>query len=256
MAPTTGGQLRPAGPDRYRAGAHHFIKPDNPFALLIRRLTRDKTLSVLQNIQPDSGGFLEATPITSFVVMSLAAMGLKNHPVVTKGVEFITTSMRDDGSWPIDTNLATWLTTLSVKALASGSGLSKHLNESEQCKITDWLLDQQHLVEHPYTAAEPGGWAWTDLSGGVPDADDTAGALLALRNLAQPDERIIKSVTAGVEWLLQLQNRDGGIPTFCRGWGKLPFDRSGADLTAHAIAAWTVWFDDLPKNFKSKLSRR
>ncbi len=231
---------------------HHFLKPDNPFARLIRRLTRDKTLSVLQNIQPNSGGFLEATPITSFVVMSLAAMELKNHPVVKKGVEFITASMRDDGSWPIDTNLATWVTTLSVKALASGSGLSKHLNEPEQSKIADWLLDQQHLVEHPYTAAAPGGWAWTDLSGGVPDADDTAGALLALRNLAQPDERIIKSVTAGIEWLLQLQNRDGGIPTFCRGWGKLPFDRSGADLTAHAIAAWAVWFDDLHQKLQKQ----
>ncbi len=34
-----------------------------------------------------------------------------------------------------------------------------------------------------------------------------------------------------------LQNRDGGIPTFCRGWGALPFDRSAPDLTAHALRA-------------------
>src|ERR1700753_2027547 len=34
-----------------------------------------------------------------------------------------------------------------------------------------------------------------------------------------------------------LQNSDGGLPTFCRGWGVLPFDRSGSDLTAHAIRA-------------------
>jgi squalene-hopene/tetraprenyl-beta-curcumene cyclase len=45
----------------------------------------------------------------------------------------------------------------------------------------------------------------------------------------------------GVEWLLNLQNADGGWPTFCRGWGKLPFDRSGADLTAHAIRALAAW---------------
>jgi squalene-hopene/tetraprenyl-beta-curcumene cyclase len=49
-----------------------------------------------------------------------------------------------------------------------------------------------------------------------------------------------------VEWLLNLQNRDGGVPTFCRGWGALPFDRSGADLTAHAIRAWLAWADALP----------
>jgi squalene-hopene/tetraprenyl-beta-curcumene cyclase len=40
-----------------------------------------------------------------------------------------------------------------------------------------------------------------------------------------------------------LQNRNGGWPTFCRGWGKLPFDRSGADLTAHAIRALHAWSD-------------
>jgi squalene-hopene/tetraprenyl-beta-curcumene cyclase len=48
-----------------------------------------------------------------------------------------------------------------------------------------------------------------------------------------------------VNWLLGLQNRDGGIPTFCRGWGKLPFDRSSPDLTAHALRAWAVWLDKL-----------
>jgi squalene-hopene/tetraprenyl-beta-curcumene cyclase len=45
----------------------------------------------------------------------------------------------------------------------------------------------------------------------------------------------------GVEWLLGLQNRDGGWPTFCRGWGRLPFDRSAPDLTAHALRAISAW---------------
>jgi squalene-hopene/tetraprenyl-beta-curcumene cyclase len=44
-------------------------------------------------------------------------------------------------------------------------------------------------------------------------------------------------VPAGVDWLLKLQNADGGWPTFCRGWGKLPFDQSCADITAHALRA-------------------
>lgn len=38
-------------------------------------------------------------------------------------------------------------------------------------------------------------------------------------------------------WLLSLQNSDGGWPTFCRGWGQLPFDQSAPDLTAHALRA-------------------
>jgi squalene-hopene/tetraprenyl-beta-curcumene cyclase len=45
----------------------------------------------------------------------------------------------------------------------------------------------------------------------------------------------------GLDWLVQLQNRDGGWPTFCRGWGTLPFDRSGSDLTAHALRALESW---------------
>jgi squalene-hopene/tetraprenyl-beta-curcumene cyclase len=47
----------------------------------------------------------------------------------------------------------------------------------------------------------------------------------------------------GEEWVTSLQNRDGGFPTFCRGWGTLPFDRSGADLTAHALRA--IFLEDL-----------
>ena len=50
-------------------------------------------------------------------------------------------------------------------------------------------------------------------------------------------DSIVERTCEARGWLLKLQNRDGGWPTFCRGWGKLPFDRSGTDLTAHAIRA-------------------
>ncbi len=60
-----------------------------------------------------------------------------------------------------------------------------------------------------------------------------AGALLALAHLGVglADETARAAVALGVGWLFDLQNRDGGIPTFCRGWGALPFDRSSPDLT-------------------------
>jgi len=44
----------------------------------------------------------------------------------------------------------------------------------------DWLLAASIARSIPYTSASPGGWGWSDLSGAVPDVDDTAGALLAL----------------------------------------------------------------------------
>jgi len=107
------------------------------------------------------------------------------------------------------------------------------------------VLSCQHTERHPFTGADPGGWGWSDLSGAVPDADDTPGALLALgidsdwhHVVDDVDGRTVCDITIGVKWLLALQNRDGGWPTFCRGWGKLPFDRSGTDLTAHALRAF------------------
>lgn len=219
---------------------HKKIPPANPLTRIARNLTRKRTLGLIDRMQPESGGYLEAVPLTSFVVMSLMGAGEWDHPVVEKGVDFLVHAMRDDGSWPIDTNLATWVTTLSVNGLAS-SGL---LDEASREKLTQWLLDQQHGEVHPFTRAEPGGWAWTPLSGGVPDADDTAGALLALHHLGVRNESVEGAVRTGIDWLMGLQNSDGGIPTFCRGWGKLPFDQSAPDLTAHALAAVNAWTRD------------
>jgi squalene-hopene/tetraprenyl-beta-curcumene cyclase len=111
--------------------------------------------------------------------------------------------------------------------------------------MRDWLLGQQSTREHSFTHAAPGAWAWTPLSGGVPDADDTSGALVALHQLRVRDGRTRAAAAAGVRWLLGVQNRDGGIPTFCRGWGTLPFDRSTPEITAHALRAWSAWHHDV-----------
>jgi squalene-hopene/tetraprenyl-beta-curcumene cyclase len=225
----------------------------NPLARALRNQCRARTLEKLVQLQPANGGFLEATPLTSFVTMSLAALGLNEHVVVRRGVSFLEESMRPDGSWPIDTNLATWVTTLSAHALLpsdaakaseSNSAQSVTLAATDRPALRDWLIRQQYRNEHPYTLAAPGGWAWTDLPGGVPDADDTAGALLTLRRIDSENPSVREAAVAGVTWLIGLQNRDGGVPTFCRGWGKLPFDRSSPDITAHAIRAWSAWRPD------------
>lgn len=258
---------------------HHHRRSRNPVRNLVRRLARSRSLKVLRRIQPTTGGYLEATPLTSFVVMALGSIRRKRSEpeaqVLSEGVRFIVNSVRPDGSWPIDTNLSTWVTTLSVNALAAAGDLEA-LDTRDQ--VLQWLLKQQYTERHPYTGAEPGGWAWTDLAGGVPDCDDTPGAVLAVRNLlgsTAPAEfedflkRAFGSVklidldrvpalvgrtefrgnpvfhaVCGNAWLTLLHNRDGGWPTFCRGWGLLPFDRSGTDLTAHALRALRAWVHD------------
>ncbi len=220
--------------------------PWNPFSRWLRRAAISPSLRVLEKMQPASGGYLEAVPLTSFVIMSLAGTGRRSHPVTEQGIQFLVSSVRADGSWPIDTNLATWNTTLALQALAAGGEDLAHLD------CLDWLLGCQHTQRHPFTGAEPGGWGWSDLSGAVPDSDDTPSALLALNSWRHSPscdlavrERIEVAARGGLEWLLRLQNRNGGWPTFCRGWGKLPFDRSGADLTAHALRALHAWQDQV-----------
>lgn len=141
---------------------------------------------------------------------------------------------------------------LSALAGRQPSERSKQTRSAEvvPLAIRDWLLGQQYRQIHPYTHVAPGGWSWTDLPGGVPDADDTPGAMLALMNLRGQDEVFspdeVSSLRAAAIWLLDLQNRDGGWPTFCRGWGTLPFDRSSCDLTAHALSALDLWLMRVP----------
>ena len=205
----------------------------------------------LEALQPANGGFLEATPLTGFVAMSVAAADRADHPVVRRAADFLRQSQRRDGGWPIDTNLATWLTTLGVRALR---GRLVRGDRALAEPILAWLLAQQGREPHPYTAAAPGGWGWTDLPGSVPDADDTAGALLALRLLDPEGARTSEAGRSGLIWLLDLANRDGGIPTFCRGWGRFPFDRSCADITAHVLRAFQAWQDaPLPTGLKSRM---
>lgn len=232
----------------------HYWRPTrNPITRLLRYLTKKPTLRRLLNIQPSSGGFLEATPLTSFVVMSLAGCKLSTHPVAQAGVEFLKTSMRPDGSWPIDTNLATWVTTLSVQSLGT-RGLNG-ITAEERNSIQSWLANQQYKDTHPFTQAKPGGWSWTDLPGGVPDADDTPGALLALHSLTEDPSSVKNQALMGIQWLLDLQNSDGGIPTFCKGWGKLPFDRSSSDLTAHCLRAWSLWYPHMSQQTQKAIDK-
>jgi squalene-hopene/tetraprenyl-beta-curcumene cyclase len=279
---------------------YHHAPPRNPFTRLLRWLSITRSLRVLRRMQPDSGGYLEATPLTAFVVMSLASISQRfvesrkskvesqdggnaastfdiRHStfdpaseVIREGVKFLVSSIRPDGSWPIDTNLATWNTTLAINALAgAGEDVAELLLPKPRPSVAvpsqpadsadsattgrgfgvlDWLLSCQHTQRHPFTGAKSGGFGWSDLSGAVPDADDTPGALLTLATWCrspgcrEQERRLATNAAAiALRWLLDLQNADGGWPTFCRGWGRLPFDRSGPDLTAHVVRALLAW---------------
>ena len=223
---------------RYKKGKRDFLSS-------VRESFIGKSLRVLEKLQPSHGGFLEAAPLTAFVSMCMSGAGFREHAVTQKAAQFLIKTVRPDGAWPIDTDLSCWVTSLSIKAL--GEDLEDKTFFIERIKRNAFAF------RHPFTGAKEGGWGWSDLPGSVPDADDTSGALVALHVLT--GGTYSEEVGKGVEWLLALQNEDGGMPTFCKGWGKLPFDRSSPDISAHSLLAFELWLDALPKELRVKCRR-
>ena len=216
------------------------------FIKSLRSLAVKKALRVLEAKQPEDGGFLEAAPLTGFCAICLCAAGMQTHPVTQKALQFLIDTQRENGAWPIDRDLRQWVTTLALTILAPD------FSEEEKAFYRKALSQSQTKIIHPFTRSMPGGWAWTTYSGGVPDADDTPSALIALHALG---EGVTPTVINGIKWLLDLQNRDGGIPTFCRGWGKLPFDRSCPDLSAHTFRAISLYLNGLPDDLRSRANK-
>ena len=226
--------------------ARYFHRwPRNPLSLLTRRLSVGRSLARLGRMQPPSGGFLESVPWTAFLVMGLALTGRVNHPVARRGLGFLLDTVRSDASWSIGTSLSVWNTTLSINALASASG------DVVRPGLPRLAVGLPGGESDPLTETPPGGWSCNDARGSLADADDTSTALLALSVLLKSGAganrpRIETAATAGIRWLLAVQNDDGGWPTFRRG-ARGPLDGSGSDLTAHALRAlraWQYWIAD------------
>jgi len=220
----------------------------------LRELAVPRLLAMAGAVQPPNGGYEEAVPLTAFVIMALAAAGYGGDPAVRGGLSYLRATVRPDGSWPICTGLGVWLTTLAVNG-AHGAAAGRLLEAGGAERLRQWLLARQQRGPHPLIGGGAGGWPWGERPGAMPDADDTAGALLALRRLGPADGDARRAAERALDWLLSLQNGDGGMPTFCRGWGRLPFDRSCPDISAHALAAMTAWQDDLGRLRRVRVRR-
>jgi squalene-hopene/tetraprenyl-beta-curcumene cyclase len=119
-------------------------------------------------------------------------------------------------------------------------------------KAADWMLSKQVLGPGDWQFknkdAEPGGWAFEFRNDFFPDVDDTAFVLMALQRVQYPDpERMETAVRLGIQWLLSMQNKDGGWGAFDRDNDRqllcnIPFadhnamiDPSTADVTARVV---------------------
>jgi squalene-hopene/tetraprenyl-beta-curcumene cyclase len=115
---------------------------------------------------------------------------------------------------------------------------------NERC--LEWLLACQRTEFDSISGLPPGGWGRSDSPGALPNAIDTATALSALvhwrhRFAELQSERIDRTGALGVGWLLDLQNDDGGWPTFSRAGDSVPFHESGADVSALVLRSLNAW---------------
>ena len=119
-------------------------------------------------------------------------------------------------------------------------------------KAADWILSMQVLGPGDWQVknkdAQPGGWVFEFRNDWYPDVDDTAFVLMALQRVKFPDPaRMEKAVRLGIQWLLSMQNKDGGWGAFDRDNDRkflcnIPFadhnamiDPSSADVTARVL---------------------
>ncbi len=142
-----------------------------------------------------------------------------------------------------------WDTCIAMVALEEAGLPPDH---AALVKAADWMLSKQVLGPGDWQVknkdAEPGGWAFEFRNDFYPDVDDTAFVLMALQRVKYPDPtRMEGAIRRGIQWLLSMQNRDGGWGAFDRDNNKtflcnIPFadhnamiDPSTADVTARVV---------------------
>ena len=142
-----------------------------------------------------------------------------------------------------------WDTCIAMVALEEAGVAPDH---PALVKSAEWILSKQILGPGDWQVknkdAEPGGWAFEFRNDHYPDVDDTAFVLMALQRVKFPDEKRMKGAARrGIQWLLSMQNRDGGWGAFDRDNDRrficnIPFadhnamiDPSTADVTARVL---------------------
>jgi squalene-hopene/tetraprenyl-beta-curcumene cyclase len=142
-----------------------------------------------------------------------------------------------------------WDTAIATIALADAGVPADH---SAWKPAVQWLLEKE--VRHPgdwqirRKGLEPTGWHFQYHNAFYPDLDDSAMVLLGLyRSPLAREEEVQAAIARGVNWLLSMQNRDGGWAAYDvdidnQVLTKLPFadhnamlDPSCADITARVV---------------------
>lgn len=211
--------------------------------------------------QDADGAWGGIQPPWIYSLMALHTEGYAlDHPVMAAGLDafnFRWSYEREGGIYLQPSVSPIWDTVLVLLAFLDCDMPPD--TESAAEKAVSYLLKEQVLVGGDWQVfvkdVEPGGWAFEFENDKYPDVDDTAVAVIVLLRLLpwiknpETKEQVFSAVDKAVEWLLGMQNKNGGWAAFDRDntskiltlipfadFGEL-LDPPSVDVTAHVVEA-------------------
>jgi squalene-hopene/tetraprenyl-beta-curcumene cyclase len=257
----TSGAFAPAAPARAASWRRMFLTLDQlarqydrcPAKPGRRRALQMAERWLLDHIE-GSDGLAAIYPAIMNAAFALVALGRQQHdPALASQIAALEALELEDASTlrvqPCVSPV--WDTAIAMSALADAGLPPDH---PSLVAGAEWLLDRQITGPGDWQVATrriaPGGWAFEFRNDFYPDVDDTAFVLLALQRAAIPDgARLRAAITRGADWLLGMQNDDGGWGAFDRNndtklLTEVPFadhnamlDPSTVDVTARVVEA-------------------
>ncbi|WP_400245057.1 squalene--hopene cyclase [Niallia sp. JL1B1071] len=172
---------------------------------------------MLDRLEED-GTLYSYASATFFMIYALLALGYKkNSPVIQKAIAGLTSLIDKKGEQShLENSTSTVWDTGLISYTLQQAGISTDSIPIK--KATNYLLAKQHTkkgdwqVHNPNT--EPGGWGFSDINTNNPDNDDTSAVLRALTATASTNKTVHHAWQKGTNYLLSMQNKDGGWGAF------------------------------------------
>lgn len=202
-----------------------------PFSLLKKELYKWKQIPknwlaradrwieeyIFSHLEAD-GTLLSYASTTFLMIYGLIALGYrKDSPIILRAIQGLESLIWNDKFvfHVQNSPSAVWDTGLMSLALLEAGLDTEHPAIK---KSADYLLKKQQYEPgdwvHHNPGILPGGWGFSNSDSRHPDNDDTQTALRTIQAFATESDQFNQSFQRGFNWLLSMQNKDGGWASF------------------------------------------